>query len=120
KIPGLTVLFYTSDRRHDSEGMINIMCELTPSELRAVVSDTCLLLIQDRTGDVELRVDDYDRVVLFDGQANQGVAMAASGAYQRFSRFYDGSFRYGIELLFNAALKSSLDSLFRGVCGPAI
>lgn len=99
-------------KERDSEGMIGVMCDLTPFELRDVVCGARTILDREGLNGVELRVDDFDRIVLFDSEKNKGVAMAPSGAYQRVSRFYDGSYRYGIELLLDESLQNSLNTLF--------
>ncbi len=107
-----THLLYDAVTDGDSEAMIDVMCDLTPAELRDVVSGAeCSLRLRGLTS-VDVRVDDFDRIVLFDNEINNGVALAPSGSYQRVSQFYDGSYRYGIEFVLDESSKESVDCLF--------
>lgn len=96
----------------DSDAIIELMCDLTPLELEEVVAQTRLNLRREGLRSVDVRLDDFFRIVLFDDQKGRGVAMAPSGSYQRVSRFYDGSYRYGIEMLLDEHMKDTLDALF--------
>lgn len=99
----------------DSEDIIRLMCDLTPLELREVVSAAEQRLRENGLSSVDVKVDDFDRIVLFDEEKNKGFAMAPSGSYQRVARFYDGSYRYGIELLLDESLKKFTDSVFHRI-----
>ena len=99
----------------DSADMIGAMCELTNSELRDAMSIVVAALEERGLKSIAVRVDEFDRIVLFDERRNKGFAIAPSGSYQRVSRFYDGSYRYGIELLLDRSLKSLVDAIFREI-----
>lgn len=99
----------------DSADMIGAMCELTNSELRDAMSIVVTVLKGRGLKSIAVRVDEFDRIVLFDERRNKGFAIAPSGSYQRVSRFYDGSFRYGIELLLDRSLKTFVDAIFREI-----
>ncbi|MDZ4834676.1 MAG: hypothetical protein SGJ27_12930 [Candidatus Melainabacteria bacterium] len=99
----------------DSADMIRVMCDLTNSELREVVTLVVKVLQSQGLKSVAFRVDDFDRIVLFDEARNKGFAIAPSGSYQRVSKFYDGSYRYGIELLLDQSLKTFIDAIFREI-----
>lgn len=99
----------------DSADMIKVMCELTNGELRDVMSIVVKALEERGLESIAVRVDEFDRIVLFDEQRNKGFAVAPSGSYQRVSRFYDGSYRYGIELLLDQSLKTLVDAIFREI-----
>ncbi len=107
-----THLLFDAVRDGDSEAMISVMCDLTPAELRDAVSGAEHDLRSKGLTTVDVRLDEYGRIVLFDKEKNNGVALAPSGSYQRVSQFYDGSFRYGIEFLLDESSKESVDSLF--------
>lgn len=96
----------------DSADMIKVMGELTNSELREVMLIVVAALEERGLTSIAVRVDDFDRIVLFDEKRNKGFAVAPSGSYQRVSRFYDGSYRYGIELWLDQSLKTLVDAIF--------
>lgn len=106
---------YSAVSMGDSAEMIRVMCDLSNAELRDVVAIVVTALETRGLKSIAVRVDDFDRIVLFDEERNKGFAVAPSGSYQRVSRFYDGSYRYGIELLLDAALKTSVDAIFREI-----
>jgi len=99
----------------DSEEIIRIMGDLTPGELFDVVQDASQYLRSQGLSTIDFRLDPFDRIVVFDEQKNKGIAMAATGAYQRVCRFYDGSYRYGIELTFDCAVEETVDALFQQI-----
>jgi len=107
--------------RADSAEIVRIMCELTPRELEEVVPEVSKTLKQEGLSSVDVRCDDFHRVVLFDEEKGRGVAMAPSGSYQRVSKFYDGSYRYGIELLLDDdSMKESVEALFAKIRGQIV
>jgi hypothetical protein len=99
----------------NSAEIIRLMCDLTPLELHAVVPTASEYLRRDGLNTVDVRIDDFDRIVLFHEEKNRGVAMAPSGSYQRVSRFYDGSYRYGIELLLDDSMFDSVEAVFQEI-----
>jgi hypothetical protein len=120
KIRNSTERLYSAVSTGSTADIIDLMCDLSAQDLRVVVSSTEHELRLHGLSSVDVRVDDFDRIVLFDEQNNRGFAMAPSGSYQRVSRFYDGSYRYGIELLLDDSMFESVDAVFQTIKGQLV
>jgi hypothetical protein len=98
-----------------TEELIDLLCDLPSKDLRAVVSDVANTFLQNGLRSVDVRVDDFDRIVLFDQDNNRGFAVAASGSYQRVSRFYDSSYRYGLEVWLDDSMFETVEVVFDAI-----
>ncbi len=115
KLEAATERLYQAILSRRTEELIDLLCDLPSKDLRAVVSDVANTFQQNGLRSVDVRVDDFDRIVLFDQDKNRGFAVAASGSYQRVSRFYDSSYRYGLEVWLDDSMFETVEVVFDAI-----
>jgi hypothetical protein len=95
--------------------LVDLLCDLPSKDLRDVVARAAGTFQRNGLRSVDIRVDDFDRIVLFDQDKNRGFAIAASGSYQRVSRFYDSSYRYGLEVWLDDSMFETVEAVFDAI-----